>query len=386
MGGIALNIEKIKVGMIIKNYRELCSLLDIKVSGGNARKLQLAEFERYIKYHKVGNKFIIDEVFKVEKEKVDKRKAKDKISNNNMYSKDIQALIIDLLAQAQGNQIYLPVNKLMRKLQMTNDNYATGRRHIPKLSELTEVPQEYCYDFYNQMNIKLRDKLETALRGLRNRALVIWNHSVTVCIREAQAEINQLGNIKVDKNDEILVKVIKTHRKATTVEKELILQVENNVLIKNECTSLQQAYVSGKWKKFKDEVNSILLEVANIEYYYTSYEVVYNHPHILDAQKEERKLKKMKVTERKETKENLNQNICDFTNKTAKTIQERTKKKELIFASEKIYLTDEYLKNTKKLCDTVIDSNAEDIRHKLIKDVKQKQITFKIAEDDFLPF
>ena len=388
---IKLNIEKIKAGMIIKNYKELCSLLNINVTTGKARILQLMEFERYVKYHKIGNKFVIDEVFELEKEKIDKRKAKDKVSNNNMYSKDIQALIIDLLAQSKDNQLYLSVNALMRKLEMVNDNYATGRRHVPKLSEITEVPQEYCYDFYNNINIKLRDKLETALKGLRNRALVIWNHSITVCIREAQPELNELGKIKVDKNNRVVMKVIQTHREASKIEKELILETEKKVLIKNDCTSLQQAYLSGKWKIFKDEVNSILLEKANIEYYYTSYNVVYNHPHILEAQEQEKKskenIKKMKVSERKETKANLNKNICNFTNKTAKSIQNRTRKKELIFASEKIYIKDEYLTYTKKLCDTVISSEAEDIRHKLVKDVNQKQLSFDInSEDEYLPF
>ena len=377
-----MNIEKIKAGMIIKNYKELCSLLNINVTTGKARILQLMEFERYVKYHKIGNKFVIDEVFELEKEKIDKRKAKDKVSNNNMYSKDIQALIIDLLAQSKDNQLYLSVNALMRKLEMVNDNYATGRRHVPKLSEITEVPQEYCYDFYNNINIKLRDKLETALKGLRNRALVIWNHSITVCIREAQPELNELGKIKVDKNNRVVMKVIQTHREASKIEKELILETEKKVLIKNDCTSLQQAYLSGKWKIFKDEVNSILLEKANIEYYYT---------YILEAQEQEKKskenIKKMKVSERKETKANLNKNICNFTNKTAKSIQNRTRKKELIFANEKIYIKDEYLTYTKKLCDTVIASGAEDIRHKLIKDVNQKQLSFDInCEDEDLPF
>ena len=57
-----MNLENIKAGMVIKNYKELCLLLDEKVKGGESKKAQLREFERFVKYHKDGNKIIVDEV------------------------------------------------------------------------------------------------------------------------------------------------------------------------------------------------------------------------------------------------------------------------------------------------------------------------------------
>lgn len=58
-----MKIESLFEGLIIKNYKELCSILEIKVEAGNSKKAQLKELERFIKYHKEGNKFIIDEVY-----------------------------------------------------------------------------------------------------------------------------------------------------------------------------------------------------------------------------------------------------------------------------------------------------------------------------------
>ncbi len=69
-----MRIENLKQGQIIKNYKELCNLLDIKPTGGDSKKGQLKELERYLSYHKEGNKFVIDEIFTDVKNKVDLRK------------------------------------------------------------------------------------------------------------------------------------------------------------------------------------------------------------------------------------------------------------------------------------------------------------------------
>lgn len=68
-----MKIENLSEGLIIKNYKELCSILEIKVEAGNSKKAQLKELERFVKYHKQGNKFIIDEIYFNIKEKVDMR-------------------------------------------------------------------------------------------------------------------------------------------------------------------------------------------------------------------------------------------------------------------------------------------------------------------------
>ena len=69
-----MNINKLKVEQVIKNYKELCALLGIEPCAGNSKKSQLKELERYINYHKEGNKFIVDEIYTNVKEKEDLRK------------------------------------------------------------------------------------------------------------------------------------------------------------------------------------------------------------------------------------------------------------------------------------------------------------------------
>lgn len=382
-----MQIDKLFPGLIIKNYKELCSLLGVQVKVGKSKILQMQELERHCRFHKIKNSYVIDEVYKVANSKVDKRKDPKKQSNNSLYSKDIQALIIDILAQAKGNAVYLSTNAFLRKLDMVNDNYTVGRKYIPKLAELTQVPQAVCYDFYNNTNIKLRDKLETALKGLRNRALVMWSHSITVCVRVAEnIQINDMENVVLEDNNIVTFKVKTVHKKATEEEKELILKTERATLISMGYSSLQEAFLSGKWKDYKDRVNKILLEKANIEYYYTSYEVIYNREHIIKAKEQ-----KLAQEKRSAIKDNLNNNINKFINNSAKTTQNRVLKKEFVTASELIQTSKDYLTHTKTLTDTVISKNAKNITEELLKTpepIKTEQISFSkiIDNNNELPF
>lgn len=68
------DLSNISEGMIIKNYRELCKLLNIKEKAGDSKKAQLKEIERYIKFKKKKYEFIIEEIYEDPLPKIDKRK------------------------------------------------------------------------------------------------------------------------------------------------------------------------------------------------------------------------------------------------------------------------------------------------------------------------
>ena len=47
-----MNIENIKKGMVIKNYKELCKLINIKPTTGEAKQNQLNKLAELVEYHK----------------------------------------------------------------------------------------------------------------------------------------------------------------------------------------------------------------------------------------------------------------------------------------------------------------------------------------------
>ena len=59
---LKINTSKLKVGMTVKNYKELCELLKQEVTTGNAKKYQLKEFEWYYDREKSGQKFNITDI------------------------------------------------------------------------------------------------------------------------------------------------------------------------------------------------------------------------------------------------------------------------------------------------------------------------------------
>ena len=66
-------LHDLQVNQIIKNYKELCSLLSLPVLTSDSKKAQLKELERFIRFDKDGHKFIIKEIYSNPLEKNDKR-------------------------------------------------------------------------------------------------------------------------------------------------------------------------------------------------------------------------------------------------------------------------------------------------------------------------
>ena len=60
-----------------KNYKEVCKAMGWKTTGGNIKKKNLQVLDSLCKYHKEGNKFIIEEIYDKPKEIIDKRKNKE---------------------------------------------------------------------------------------------------------------------------------------------------------------------------------------------------------------------------------------------------------------------------------------------------------------------
>lgn len=368
-----MQIDKLKQGMEFKNYKALCEFLGVKPKTGKAKQLQMLDLERFVELHKIGNKIIVDEVLTMPAEKNDKRKDPKKISNNSTYSKDIQSLIVSLLAGTEGHAVYLPVNRMLRVLDMVNCNYSEAKKAIPKLSEITQVPEAYCYDFFNNNNIQLKKKIETALKGLANRALVSYKQSISVCVLVSDIEFTSTGDIKVNpkSKNECVGAYHREHREATELEEKMILRAKEEVLEEFKCSTLQYVFLTGRWAEFQKKVNALLLERANIEYYYDCYKIIYNADSINKAY-----LKQLELEERALISNNLNKNIVKMINKNTATIHARAVKKEFPNTIELLQASKKYKEHVNTLNEIVIKKDAKDIRKELKKPLKTEQIKF----------
>jgi len=284
-----MKIDKLYLGLIVKNYKEMCILLGEEIKTN--KKYQLVEWARYFKYHKSGNKFIIDEIYDTPIEKVEKRGG----SHNNIeYIAFIEKLILDLLVQDRNKgQVFLSRNRLLKELRMINDNYAYCKERVPKLSKFMNISEENITEFFESSGDTLRRNLENALDKLKNKSLVFWTPAKTVCIatphissnKNKEAVVNEISNGLDEFEEEtfeynVNYRVDMRHRKASNEEIQLILFVERTILDELLCENKQKVIQFGMWDTFKEKVKKILMKEANILFYYDSYEIICNEEHI----------------------------------------------------------------------------------------------------------
>ena len=317
--------------MIIKSYRELCKVLNIKEKTSNSKKAQMNEFDRFVKYKKIGYKFSIQEIYETPLKKQDGRTS----GNNSKYVEDIEKLILDLLAQDDNKgTVELSVGKLLETLNMINQNYRECRQDIPRLSEFLNVEIGDVYDFYNSTQSKLKSNLKRALEKLRSSRLVYVTPFITVSVHNPHAEKNEDNFI---------------HRPATKNEMESILKAEKMTMQEMDMDSINAICASGSYRKWKSETNRKLYNWNKINYYYECYRIT-NY--------KEGVLKLLDEIERKETKSKLNQTVKQSTIDTATNKHNRKKEKGWFGKGNKRECFPKYVDNATILANNIIDEKA----------------------------
>lgn len=379
-----MKIENLQQEMTIKNYKELCGILNVKVKTGESKQCQLRDFERYFKYHKDGNKFIIDEIYEVPKEKIDNRgKSKGSRNNNNIYGKYIEKLVLDLLVQQynstdlQRRKIYMSRDKMLLSLNMVNDNYTFSKFNKKVLCNYINVDIDNAKEFYDINNKNLLDTAERAFDSLANKCLIDWNLVTTVAVNEESYIINEDGKE---------IKLSEIHRTATEYEREWILDAEQRTLVNMGMESKKEVYLKDQYEEFNKCVCEILQEEeTDIKYYYKSYDIVF-HPNII---KELEKINKfiLEQEERQNIKVTLNGIISKRFKENVQNRQDKaSEEKEKVFGIDNNAYAEmkrdrrldyNYIDDNNKIIDTVIDYKTKDLtfemQEKYKKDIKKSR-------------
>ena len=349
-----MNINNLQESMIIKNYKELCKLLEIEPKTSNSKKAQLKELETYVDYEKQGVKFVIKKIYDKQKVKEDGRVGG--------YS-EMRTLILRLLDMSnQNNNIVLPTNVLLRKLSMVNDNYAIARRSQKELSELLDMKQEYIADFYSSTHKNLKRALETNLNKLQRERLIFWSNTIMVCKNKVgDIKKNELGEFELDENGNLVCDIKQEFRVATQQEKEIILSTEKKVLKEYGFSEIGEVYKQ-VYKKVKKS--------CNINFYFLGYDITFIKENV------EEELKKIENNDSLGCQ--MNQVVKERIKNNATTRIEKAKGKKVALGRDRnpkitLRTSEEYIKNMDILIDTVISLEADRIREKLEKIKEDKK-------------
>jgi hypothetical protein len=233
-----ININNLKEGQIIKNYKELCNILDIKICNGNSKIKQLEELKIYCNYEREGNKYMIKEVYKNPTITInDLLKTK-----NSKYIKLLANIIVEYLYNNPKDIKEMPLIKLFTVLGITNTNYKDANYYRKELSQLYNIQLASIYYFYSNTRNEFKRVIERCLNNLRDRRVLNWNRCIIIIDKE---------NKSIYKADE------KFQKEIIDMEKQALQSLQYNSM----CDLMKN-------KKDLKKFNDILEKEVGYSYYY----------------------------------------------------------------------------------------------------------------------
>lgn len=262
---IGINTSNLKVGQVVKNYKELCALLEEEVKTGKSKQLQLDNLKRFFEWEKAGQKFIITDIYDTPLPKVvDGRSS----GNNSKYVKCIELLLLRYLLDKKDYTATLTKRNWWQILGMINNKYNQIERDKEKREELQKNnPILTSYEikhFYQRSNKKLQQILFSALNSLSSRKLIEYEIE-TVIVKE-----DDKGKMR--------------YEIATKYEKKAILKEERYILrYVMGYEKIIQVFCRFEQDKYYAKVNERLYELYKWHHYFKRIRIVYNQEYISDA-------------------------------------------------------------------------------------------------------
>lgn len=300
---LGIDTSGLELGMVVKNYREMCRILNEQVCEGNSKKAQLKEWARYFLWEKKGQKFIILDIYDEPLPKDDGRQDK------NIYVQYIQVILMKILAKQRDSKepFYITTNQLWKLLGMINNHY----KNI-SLDELNERIPEYeikSFDmkkFYQRCNQRLREILFSSLSRLQNKALIKYDIEIVI--------------VYIDANGEVI------YEPANDEQEKCVLKAERKALLDMKLETKRQVYAKFKDTEYFSRVNAYLQEWYGWEYTFNRIKIKYNKSDVFEAvHKDEIKLKN-DFEEMKLQRLGLNDRVVEALYKNAQVMAENKHK------------------------------------------------------------
>jgi hypothetical protein len=259
-----MNLNNIYEGLIIKNYNELCELLEEPHKTGNARLAHFKQFDRYFSYKKYGHKIIIDSIYDEPIEE----------ATRGLYSPLIQKLLVDYLCREyidnERSEILITKNQLFEKLGFVKKEYKTYNNNQYELADMLGIEVNIINEFYSVTNSKISDYISSAINALANRSIIDFSQTYIV----------------VDKDGEF-----SQARKPTTEEHILFLEADYNARVKltpsnyrsndssvafGNILPLKDIFMRGLWNSYESLVNIYVRDNGgdHINFFYKGYSLI----------------------------------------------------------------------------------------------------------------
>lgn len=339
-----MNLDNIYEGQVIKNYKELCKLLDIPEVAGRTKQRQRKWLQNYLKYYKEGYKIIIEEINREEEIiPMEDNRGKNPNSHKNQngaYGKYIRLLVLNMLSQNEykneKNKILIGKNMMLQELNMINQNYRYGNYNREKMAHYLGMDIDFVHEFYNTNTSKLKQAVERTLNRLMNfERLIFW------------CNVKMIGKTNGE------------HREANEKEIKFITSCESEALKEMGVKDIRHIYAANRVKEFYEIVNSKLSK-ENIIYSYNAYKIIFAD----EVYKRNEQLKyKLEIKEERKNKDALNNTVYNKLTNSAIDRHNKTKHmKDKNHTKYKDIVSDKnFIDNNKKLINICIDNTYDNV-------------------------
>ncbi len=211
------NTDNLYIGQVVPNYKELCSLLEVKPKTGKSRQLQEKDFLRYFDYEKIkySNEYLILDIY-------DEPIKKNEQAKNSLYCNALKLMIMYELSKAPMIDkdgvytIYTTFNKLIRKLEILSiffdkdiSNYLINKYLELTKQDYLEVNDNYFKQklsiFRTVIKRKHKGNIDYALKRLKEQNIIHYD-SYSIIVERIDGKKNYR---QADFNEEVIIESTK---------------------------------------------------------------------------------------------------------------------------------------------------------------------------------
>ena len=277
-------MNKVNIGQVFKNYKELCAYLGEQEKGGKSRDLQIKDWERYFSFEKQGHKFIITDVYDTPKEKVRKqRKVEDKprkkyktenyTSNNIKNIKSMIELLSELLGTCEYDgkfysytSWYCDVLSLFdRKI---SDSIYYSDEELEKICNEYHISNTRLYkDYISSTKSLLKDMLLKSLKHMEKKDLIGYDicyqfgYKLGVRTQITGKFITECLNDVIQENETMICDAMNEEHNLSEKMKgrQLLFMIYNDEVLTDQFTQMKLQYLMDN-KETVEKMNEYLVE------------------------------------------------------------------------------------------------------------------------------
>ena len=295
-----VDISKLYIGMVVSNYKEMCSLLEQPPTTGNAKKAQLGLWSRFFNWERNGNKYVITEIYEIP--------LPEEIRGDAVFSKYIEKQLTLALAQQPDGVFCFTDSTIYKALNMVGSDYDLLKTYESTVKELDKVENEISwYGMWllrSQAKAKLRRILDNALESMKKRSLIVYKRE---------------NAVRHSKDGEPM--------SATDEENNLILEAQQFALKEFGYEVLPAAINSKESSEFYKHVNQYLYDNYHIYGSFPWIKIIYKRPYYMDEIVEKVKEQYAKMAaEYYDSRRLLNESVVDAFYKMVNRSNKRSSK------------------------------------------------------------